>query len=229
MNTPPSRPAQRARYERRRRELVNAAARVFAERGYHGTSIEHLVQATGLARGGLYHYTESKEALLFGILDELMEPLLQRAGEILEAPATPEEHLRAVCRAWLDHIASHRYHLIVFNQERGTLERDPRWSDVRDARKAFENVLAGILRRGQADGSFVIDDLQLTLFTLLGAVNHTPQWFSPSGRLTPEQIADHFVNVFLDGIRRPEHVNGEPRHAVADKSAQPDRAVPAGP
>lgn len=203
MSTPPASPALRARYDRRREQVVNTAARLFAERGYHATSIDDLVNAIGLTRGGLYHYTESKEQLLFNILDELMEPLLERAREILATPATPEEHLRAITRAWLEHIASHRNHMIVFNQERGTLERDPRWQQVCEARGTFEEMLADILCRGQADGSFHIADPQLTLLALLGAVNHTPQWYSPSGRLDAAEIADRYLDVFLDGIRSP--------------------------
>jgi AcrR family transcriptional regulator len=201
VGSPPSSPALRARYERRRADVVAAAARVFAQRGYHATSIDDLIVATGLTRGGLYHYTDSKQALLFAIFDELMEPLLSRAREIVEQPGTPERHLRALTHAWVAHIATHLDHMVVFTQERGTLERDPRWQHLRAARRAFEQLLAGVLRRGQEDGSFVMRDPQLTLLTLLGMVNYTPQWFSPRGRLTPEQIADGYCDVLLDGTR----------------------------
>lgn len=201
MGTPPASPALRERYERRRADVVAAAARVFAQRGYHATSIDDLIAATGLTRGGLYHYTESKQALLFAIFDELMEPLLARARELLTQPGTPERHLRAVVAAWVAHIATHLDHMVVFTQERGTLERDPRWQHLRAARRDFEQLLAGLLRRGQQDGSFAMADLQLTLLTLLGMVNYTPQWFAPSGRLTPERIADGYCDALLDGIR----------------------------
>jgi TetR/AcrR family transcriptional regulator, cholesterol catabolism regulator len=126
VGSPPTSPALRERYERRRADVVDAAARVFAQRGYHATSIEDLIEATGLTRGGLYHYTDSKQALLFAIFDELMDPLLERARELLAEPGSPEDHLRALTRAWVAHIATHLPHMIVFNQERGTLERDPR-------------------------------------------------------------------------------------------------------
>ena len=201
MSSPPASPALRARYEQRRQEVVDTAARVFAERGYEATSIDDLVRATGLTRGGLYHYTASKQELLFSILDELIDPLLERARAIVSEPGSPETHLREVTRAWLAQIASHHAHMVVFNQERGTLERDPRWENVRNARRAFEKILEGILRRGQEDGSFTLRDTQLVLLALLGAVNYTPQWFAPSGRLQPEQIADAYCEVLLDGIR----------------------------
>jgi AcrR family transcriptional regulator len=201
MSAPPTRPALRARYERRRQQVVNAAARTFAARGYHATSIDDLIEATGLTRGGLYHYMDGKQALLFAIFDELMEPLLERARAIVAEPAPPEAQLRDLMRAWVAHIAGHLDHMVVFNQERATLERDERWRVVREQREAFEAILAEVLRRGRDDGSFAIDDPQLALLALLGMVNHTAQWLSPDGRLTPEQIADGFCDLLLSGIR----------------------------
>jgi AcrR family transcriptional regulator len=198
---PPTRPALRARYDRRRQEVVDVAAQLFAQRGYHGTSIEDLIAATGLTRGGLYHYTDSKQGLLFGVLDELMDPLLEQARGIVEQPGRPEEHLRLVARAWLAHVAAHLDHMIVFERERATLEADPRWEQVRRARREFERLLAGVLERGRADGSFAIDDPQLVLLALLGMVNHTANWLRPAGRLRPEQVADSFCDVLLDGVR----------------------------
>ncbi|HEY1688725.1 MAG TPA: TetR/AcrR family transcriptional regulator [Solirubrobacteraceae bacterium] len=201
MATPPTRPALRARYERRRQEVVDAAAKVFALRGYHATSIEDLIEATGLTRGGLYHYMPGKRDLLLAVVDELMDPLLRRAEEILALPQAPEAHLRELTQAWLEHVASHRWHMIVFSQERRTLEQEPGWSDVRDARAHFEQLLADVLERGRRDGSFSMRDPQLGLLMLLGSVNYTPQWYDPSGRLGPEEIATRYCDMLLDGIR----------------------------
>lgn len=201
MSSPPTRPALRARYERRRAEVVAAAARTFAQRGYHGTSIDDLIAATGLTRGGLYHYMDGKEALLIAVLDELMDPLLARARAILDEPAIPEDHLRALTRAWLEHIATHRDHMVVFNQERRTLERDPAWKHIRAARRDFERLLGGVLQRGVEAGAFRTTDPQLTLLALLGMANYTAQWYAPRGRLSAEQIAERYVDLLLDGIR----------------------------
>lgn len=211
MGSPPTRPALRARYERRRQEVVDAAAKVFAQRGYHATSIEDLIEATGLTRGGLYHYTRSKRDLLLAVVDELMEPLLQRAKEILEMPQTPETHLRQLVQAWLEHVASHRWHMIVFGQERRTLEHGPGWEQVRDARQRFEKLLSDVLARGRRDGSFSMSDPQLGLLMLLGMVNYTPQWYAPSGRLRPEQIAARYCDMLLDGIRVSSATTRPPR------------------
>jgi AcrR family transcriptional regulator len=194
---PPTRPALRERYERRRREVIATAARLFAERGYQATSISELTEATGLAAGGLYHYIESKDQLLILICDELLDPLLERAREIVATPAPPADQLRELLHAWLAQIASHRDHMLVFAQERHVIEREPQWRRVRGQRKAFEQLLDDVLARGERDGSMHFADRSFTLLTLLGMVNYTPQWLRPRGRLSPEQIADGYCDVIL--------------------------------
>lgn len=195
--SPPTRPALRARYDRRREEVIATAAAVFAERGYQATSMSDLTEATGLAAGGLYHYIESKEQLLISICDALIEPLLEQARAIVarEAPAT--EHLHELLRAWLAHIEAHRDHMLVFAQERHVIEREPQWRDVRRQRKAFEQILDDVLARGEQDGTMTFADRNLTLLALLGMVNHTPQWMRPRGRLSAEQIADGYCDLIL--------------------------------
>lgn len=195
--TPPTRPALRERYEGRRREVIAAAARLFAERGYQETSMSELTAATGLAAGGLYHYIESKDELLISICDELLDPLLVQAREIVATAAAPAEQLRALLHAWLAHIASHRDHMLVFAQERHVIEREPQWRRVRAQRKAFEKLLDDVLARGEADGTMRFEDRGFTLMTLLGMVNYTPQWLNPRGRLSPAQIADGYCDLVL--------------------------------
>jgi TetR/AcrR family transcriptional regulator, cholesterol catabolism regulator len=195
--SPPTRPALRERYERRRREVVATAARLFAERGYQATSMSDLTEATGLAAGGLYHYIESKDQLLFSICDELLDPLLMRAREILAEETPPEQQLRDLLRAWLAHIASHRDHMLVFAQERHVIEREPQWRRIRAQRKAFEQLLDDVLARGEREGTMVFGDRGFALLALLGMVNYTPQWLRPRGRLSPEQIADGYCELMM--------------------------------
>jgi TetR/AcrR family transcriptional regulator, cholesterol catabolism regulator len=203
-STPPApeRPVLRARYEGRRAEVIAAAAQQFAENGYAATSIADLTGATGLAAGGLYHYIGSKEALLVAICDELLEPLLAQAREIAASEElSPKGQLRALLRAWLTHIESHRDHMLVFSQERQVIEREPQWRAVRRARKEFEQILDGILQRGEESGAMAFEDRSLTLLALLGMVNYTPQWLRPRGRLSAEEIADRYCDLILLAAR----------------------------
>jgi AcrR family transcriptional regulator len=201
--SPPTRPALRARYDARRQEVVASAAKLFAERGYDGTSISELTATTGLAAGGLYHYIEGKDDLLIAICDELLEPLLTQAREIVAAGAPPVEQLRDLVTAWVAHVVAHRDHMLVFTQERQAIESEPRWRRVRSQRKAFEKILDEVLARGEADGSMTFEDRRLSLLALLGMVNYTPQWVRPQGRLSPEQIAAGYCTMVLSSADQP--------------------------
>jgi TetR/AcrR family transcriptional regulator, cholesterol catabolism regulator len=199
---PPTRPALRARYEGRRAELIDAAAKAFADGGYKETSIADLSAATGLAAGGIYHYIGSKENLLIAICDDLLAPLLEEGREIVAAEdLPPEQQLRDLLRVWLAHVETHRAHMLVFAQERHLIEREPQWRAVRRQRKQFEELLDGILARGEADGSMAFADRSVTLFALLGMVNYTPTWLSPRGRLSADEVADGYCELILRSAR----------------------------
>lgn len=197
MASAPSRPALRARYDRRRGDLVRSAAAVFAERGYDSTSVPDLGEALGLAAGGLYHYFGGKEQLLVAVCDQLMEPLLEEAGA-LEKADDPRDALRDLVRLWVAHVVVHRDHMLVFQQQRHAIERGEAWRGVRASRKRFERLVDDALSRVEGAGG-LRGERRLALVALLGMVNHTAQWYRPRGPLGPEAIADGYLALLVDG------------------------------
>jgi AcrR family transcriptional regulator len=193
----PDRTALRERYDRRQAQVVLDAARVFAARGYDQTSVPQLADELGIAAGSLYHYFGGKEQLLIAICDQLMEPLLIQARDLLAEDRPAEDQLRAIVRAWVGHVVAHRDHMLVFQQERHVIDHGEQWAHVRDARKQFERLVEGVLRRIQDDGTARLADARLTLSALLGMVNHTAQWYRPRGRLDAAAIADGYVDLIL--------------------------------
>ncbi|MEA2278378.1 MAG: TetR/AcrR family transcriptional regulator, cholesterol catabolism regulator [Solirubrobacteraceae bacterium] len=191
----------RERYDERRQEVVDIAARVFADRGYHATSIDDLVRATGLQRGGLYHYMDGKKDLLIRIHERFIDPLLAEAQEIVARGEPPEATLRALAQALMHDIASYRDQVTVFLNEWRIIEHEPEWAAIRNARKAFETLVGDVLKRGQEEGVFAIKDRRIALLGFFGMFNYSYQWFKPGGRGKPEDIADQFCDIFLDGIR----------------------------
>jgi TetR/AcrR family transcriptional regulator, cholesterol catabolism regulator len=197
---PPTRPALRERYERRQDTVIKIAARLFAERGYNETSIDELAESTGIQVGGLYHYIGSKEQLLVRIVDDMLEPMLERAERIAQNDESPAVQLRTFLREWLKHIASHQDHVIVFNQQRYLIEHKRQWRRQLRGRQRFEELLDGILARCESAGDATFGDRRLALLALLGMVNHTAQWLRPRGRLTVEQIADGYCDLILGRV-----------------------------
>jgi AcrR family transcriptional regulator len=192
--TAPTRPALRERYDRRRQRAVHQAAKVFARRGYDQTTMQELASTMGLATGALYHYFGAKEQLLRAICDQLMEPLLERARALAAEDATPVQQLRALVRMWVDHVVEHRDHMLVFQQERHVIETGASWRGVRASRKTFERLVAELLDQALAVEG---EHGRLRLLALLGMVNHTAQWYRRRGPLSPEQIADGYVDLVL--------------------------------
>lgn len=194
MATGPTRPALRERFERRRNDVVLGAARVFAQHGYDQTSMQQLADELGVAAGGLYHYFSGKEDLLVAICDDLMDPILSRVRELVADGTDPAEQLRSVVRLWVRHVVEHRDHVLVFQQERHVFEHGDQWRGIRASRKSFERLVGDLLDRV---AGLRVSDRRLALSALLGMVNHTAQWYRPRGHLTPEQIADGYVELLL--------------------------------
>lgn len=193
----PERAALRRRYERKRAQVVLDAARVFAQSGYDQTSVPELSEALGMAAGALYHYFDSKQDLLIAICDQLMDPLLAEAEDLLAAEQRSPERLRALLRLWVDHVIEHRDHMLVFQQERHVIEQGARWRKVRERRKRFERLLDAALRQAHEDGVTRLGDERLMRSALLGMVNHTAQWHRPRGRLDAREIADGYAALVL--------------------------------
>jgi AcrR family transcriptional regulator len=192
----PTRPALRARYDRRQQDVVIAAARLFAQRGYDQTSVPDLARELGLATGSLYHYFGSKEQLLIEICDQLMDPLLERARDLTTQDAPPEQRLRDLVRLWVAHVVEHRDHMLVFQQQRHAIQHGAQWRSVRVSRKAFEDLVADVLAElhSPADPP---QKRRLLIAALLGMVNHTAQWYRPTGSLTAQEIADGYVDLLV--------------------------------
>lgn len=197
MPSRPERAALRDRYDRRQAEVVLDAARVFAAQGYDQTSVPQLAAELGLAAGSLYHYFGGKEQLLIAICNEIMDPLLERAAELEARELPPVDHLRALVRIWVAHVVDHRDHMLVFQQERHVIDHGDQWRQVRADRKRFETLVDAALADVQRAGAARFDDRRLALSALLGMVNHTAQWYRPRGRLSPEAIADGYVDLLL--------------------------------
>jgi AcrR family transcriptional regulator len=197
------RPRSRERWQERQSEVVDIAAALFAQRGYHATSVQDLVQATGLQRGGLYHYMDGKADLLIQIHERFIDPLLADAREIAAQDGPADVVLRKLAVSLMNDIATYRDQVTVFLHEWRIIEDDPQWKDIRKSRKEFEGVIEAVLRRGVDEGVFHIADVRLAVLGFLGMFNYSYQWYHPGGRFSAKRVADSFCDIYLTGITTP--------------------------
>lgn len=190
-------------FEERRREIVDIAAKLFARNGYAATGVVELSRAAGLAKGSLYYYIGSKEALLPEIHERVMGPLIEDARYVLALDARPEVRLRLLSEVLLRAIVSRLDHVWVFLHEHRALRGD-HLQQFRVRRREFEDLLTELLEEGVADGSFRIEDVRLTTLAFLGLHNYTYQWVRPDGRYGAEELSAHYCRLFLEGIAGPD-------------------------
>jgi AcrR family transcriptional regulator len=182
----------------RRSELTRQAARLFAEKGYHGTSIGDLAQAMGVQKGSLYAHIDSKQDLLYetmrdgaaafhGALDAIPERL----------PAT--EKLRLALRAHLRIVSEQLDVATVFVREWRYLEGERR-EEILAERRRYEERVRELFREGRELSELRADlDEAAAALLFLSAANWAYTWLQP-GRETDE-LADRFYALLVDGMR----------------------------
>ncbi|MFE1952209.1 MULTISPECIES: TetR/AcrR family transcriptional regulator [Streptomyces] len=183
--------------------LLTVAVAVFNERGYDGTSMEHLSKAAGISKSSIYHHVSGKEELLrravsraldglFGILDE--EPA--RVGRAVE-------RLEHVTRRMVEVLTGELPYVTLLLRVRGNTDTE-RWAMAR--RREFDHQVAALLKAAAADGD-VRDDIEVRLATrlLFGMINSIVEWYRPDGggQLRPQEVADAVVELVFQGMRKP--------------------------
>lgn len=189
-------PPRRDQKEHIRRQ----AARLFAKNGYRGTGVQDLSDAVGLGRGALYHHIGSKERLLFEIVTLHVYEVVEQGRAVLGLEVTAEEKVRRLSQIMMATVAAHLPEWTVFFRDIDALS-GPLRREALAIRAAFEDVWVQVVREGVRDGEFRELD-PVVIKGLLGMHNYSYVWIRPSGRLTPDEIADVFCDVILTGIRR---------------------------
>jgi AcrR family transcriptional regulator len=184
----------------RRAEMGRAAARLFSERGYHGTSMQHLADALGLQRGSLYAHIGSKQELLFDVVDEGADRFLTRGREALELSGSAGARLRRLVVGHVETAIEHLDSATVFLNEWRYLPADMR-ALVQDKRDTYEEMVRKIISDGIAAGDFRSDtDVGFAARLVLSAGNWTYTWYRAEGDLGPQEIGERFAELLIRGL-----------------------------
>ena len=182
----------------RRSELTRIAARLFAERGYHGTSVGDLAGAMGVQKGSLYHHIESKADLLWEVAREGADAFHAALDTVPERlPAT--EKIRLALRAHLGVVAGQLDLATVFVKEWTALEGDRREQFLAERRR-YEERIRDLFREGVERGELRTDlEAATTALLVLSAANWAYTWLRAGA--DTDALADRFFAVLLDGMR----------------------------
>jgi AcrR family transcriptional regulator len=182
--------APNPRKELMREQLVNAAAEIFASKGFNATSMADIANTLGLGRSAVYHYFANKEA----ILRELIEQEGKRPSHLLAELAArvdldPVERLRlAVADGVMRRLEGGARLAVLFRIE-ADLPADvaKMWAA---SRRHILDSFTGFIAEGVRDGAFRPTDARIAAFSVLGMMNWTSRWFKPDGRRSAAAVAD---------------------------------------
>jgi len=183
----------------RRQAIEDVASDLFREHGYAGTSIRDIARALSVQGASLYAHVASKEDVLWAIVDRAATRF-EAAADAAESnaelthPGDPVEALASLVRAHVDVLTRDVVEASVFVHEWRALGEEHREA-ILNRRDAYERRFRRRIEDGIAVGAFAMTDPALASSTILSALNGIATWYDPAGRLAPDRIADHLVDL----------------------------------
>ena len=183
-----------------RQEILRAAARLFQQQGYDATSMNDVAAALKLSKGGLYHHFQSKDEILFNLMNHAMDITEENVLKPVMAIPDPEQRLRSLIRRHIAVVLSEREREItVLLHENHPLP--PTLRKRINARKKdyihfLENLVAEVQRARGSQGTVTP---RAAAFALLGMLNWIYQWYRPEGTLQEETLAQQYTEIFFQG------------------------------
>ncbi|AXK37384.1 TetR/AcrR family transcriptional regulator [Streptomyces armeniacus] len=178
-----------------------AATRLFAERGYDRTSVQEIVEASGVTKGALYHYFGSKDDLLHEIYGRLLRLQQDRLDTFACADAPVEQRLRDAAADVVVTTIDNLDDAMIFFRSMHQLSPEKQ-KQVRTERRRYHERFRALVEEGQQHGVFsTATPADLVVDYHFGSVHHLGSWYRPDGPLTPQEVADHLADLLLRALR----------------------------
>lgn len=191
-----------SQHELRRDEILDVAAQCFADRSYPAASMNDIAAAGGTSKARLYHYYESKEAILFDLLDRYTQRLLAIIGQVeataqrrnLDERAALHELVRSFLEEY-EHSATRHVAMLHDTKFLGETQREL----ILDRQRDVVSAVTRFLRRAYPQRVTPQNQTALTMM-LFGMINWTFTWLRPGGAMSYAQFADEVIAVLERGL-----------------------------
>ncbi|HEU4767338.1 MAG TPA: TetR/AcrR family transcriptional regulator [Pyrinomonadaceae bacterium] len=189
-----------SRHDQKLEFILRTAARIFAEKSYHSTSMRDISRATNVSLAGLYHYCKSKEELLFLIQDNCFGRVLERLEQQLREVDDPVVKLRIFIENHLSFFAANMAEMKVLSHEADSLRGDLH-AHVSTRKDNYTRLARRILEEVQSlTSNKDAVDLTVATYALFGMMNWIYNWYDPQGKLRVNELARHLTQLYLGGF-----------------------------
>jgi len=187
-------------YEQRREFIIEKAAKLFSTHSFHGTSISDLAESCKMSKSLIYHYYDSKEDILFAVMESHVDQLLAAADEIASSNAPPGERLLSLIHSFMHLYVGAADRQRVLLNELGALPEDKRAEVISGQRRIIavvEDLLSSLQPALREDSP----RRRAAAMLFFGMINWTHIWFNPEGPLTADDLAGMSGKLLLDGLK----------------------------
>jgi AcrR family transcriptional regulator len=190
--------------KRRAREVLAAAAKVFARRGYHGASTQDIADVLGMRQASLYYYFDTKDAALEAVCADGVEDYAVRAQQILRGPGSASDKVARLVFQHLAPMAERLDFTLVFLRERRFLP-EPARKRIRAIARRYERIIQRVIEQGVESGEFRHDlNARMAALALLGLGNSAAAWYGREPGATLERITSSYVELLVRAFARGE-------------------------
>jgi len=203
--------------------ILTQAAALFSAQGYMRSSIADLADACQLSRGALYHYFDSKEAILFAILDAHIREMIARVEAAVSEGGSTLAQFRNIIRTIVEVNAKSPHEQRVLIHDLSFLNEDEQ-QIIKSLQRQLVDTVTDLLVRLDAEGKIVRRTRKIYTMILFGIINYTYTWYDPKGGISPREFADIAIDLFMNGFAQPAP-QGRRRPAGARKSSRAARGT----
>lgn len=218
MSPAPGRAERRRGTERKPREerwseIVQVATKVFHEKGYEAATLQEIADHLGLLKGSLYYYIQTKEDLLYEVVNGVHQGGLDNVKKLAAGEDDALERLRNVVVGHIEYECAHLAETSVFLHELDALPAERR-REILGEDHAYRGLLTELIETGKEEGVIRSEVVpKLAALWVLGSVNWAYRWFVPGGEFAPQEIGDHFADLVVRALA------AEPKEDRAARSA----------
>ncbi len=182
-------------------DIYTKAAEIFHAQGFDATSMSNIAAAVDLTKAGLYYYIESKEDLLYAIMNYAMERLETMVVEPSRAIADPEERLRSIIARHARLLTEGTKAITILTDEIEGLKPKHR-KQILDRKRVYMEFVRETLESLRVVGKLRDVNATAATFCLFGALLWLPRWYRDDGPLTHDQIVDEITKIMTGGVLR---------------------------
>jgi len=181
------------------KEIHRVVIRLFARNGYHNTSMREIARGLNMNQSSLYHYFNSKEDILFALVNDAMDDALNILEEICKTNLSPHGKLNRVLSFYTNYYAGDQDRLRLLVNEQCNLGDDYRKVLITKERR-YVYLIQSILKALADDGRMKSIPPVVATFAFFGMVHYTIKWYSKDGPVKSGGLADYFLEIFTNGI-----------------------------